>query len=36
MQRRKVLLPEPDGPIRHSTSPGATSRSIPFSTSSRP
>src|SRR5207302_7278028 len=36
MQRRNVLLPDPDGPIRHSTSLGATSRSIPRSTSSRP
>ena len=36
MQRRKVDLPEPDGPIRHSTSPAPTSRLMPFSTSRRP
>src|SRR5438445_6040928 len=36
MQRRKVLLPEPEGPIMHSTSFGDTSRSMPWSTSSRP
>src|SRR5712691_10322644 len=36
MQRRNVLLPEPDGPIMHITSWGATSRSMPRSTSSRP
>src|SRR6266550_4270180 len=36
MQRRKVLLPEPDGPIMHMTSLGETSRSIPRRTSSRP
>ena len=36
MQRRKVLLPEPDGPTMHITSRGATSRSMPRSTSRRP
>src|SRR5260370_42007317 len=36
MQRRNVLLPDPDGPITHITSFGWTSRSIPRSTSSRP
>src|SRR5260370_21088021 len=36
MQRRNVLLPEPDGPIMHMTSFGCTSRSIPRNTSSRP
>src|SRR6266853_3431541 len=36
MQRRNVLLPEPDGPITHITSFGCTSRSMPCSTSSRP
>src|SRR5659263_575670 len=36
MQRRNVDLPDPDGPIRQSTSRGATSRSMPFNTSSRP
>src|SRR5713101_6809914 len=36
MQRRNVLLPEPEGPIMHITSPGETSRSMPRSTSSRP
>src|ERR1700732_434517 len=36
MQRRKVLWPEPDGPIMHMTSFGATSRSMPRRTSSRP
>ena len=30
MQRRNVLLPEPDGPIRHVTSPRATVRSTPL------
>ena len=29
MQRRKVDLPEPDGPITHATSPGITVRSTP-------
>eukprot|EP01133_Synstelium_polycarpum_P001902 gene1901-2182_t len=32
MQRSRVDLPEPDGPIRHTTSPLATSRSTPCST----
>ena len=36
MQRRKVDLPEPDGPSMHMTSPGCTSSETPFSTSSRP
>src|SRR2546421_1575015 len=36
MHRKKVLLPEPDGPIRQSTSFGDTSRSMSLSTSSRP
>src|SRR6202165_4717572 len=36
MQRRKVLFPDPDGPIMHMTSFGWTSRSMPCSTSSRP
>src|SRR3989442_10437246 len=36
MQRRNVLLPEPEGPIMHMTSRGATSRSMPRKTSSRP
>src|SRR6202047_519255 len=36
MQRRNVLLPEPEGPIMHMTSFGWTSRSMPRSTSSRP
>src|ERR1700682_990117 len=36
MQRRNVLLPEPEGPITHMTSFGWTSRSMPRSTSSRP
>src|ERR1700704_4671672 len=36
MQRRKVLLPEPEGPTMPSTSFGDTSRSMPWSTSSRP
>src|SRR5438270_7664100 len=36
MQRRKVLFPEPDGPIMHITSRGLTSRSMPRSTSSLP
>src|SRR6267378_3852140 len=36
MQRRKVLLPEPEGPIMHMTSFGETSRSMPRRTSSRP
>src|SRR5580704_10961298 len=36
MQRRKVLFPEPDGPMRQRTSPRSTVRSMPRSTSSRP
>ena len=36
MQRRNVDLPDPDGPITHITSPGATSRSMPLSTLSWP
>src|SRR5664279_6371683 len=36
MQRRKVLLPDPEGPMRQRTSPGLTTRSIPRSTSRRP
>src|SRR5260370_41279997 len=36
MQRRNVLLPEPDGPIMHMTSFGCTSRSMPRNTSRRP
>src|ERR1700694_4379540 len=36
MQRRKVLFPDPDGPIMHMTSFGWTSRSLPCSTWSRP
>src|SRR2546430_7508962 len=36
MQRRNVLLPEPEGPIMHMTSFWETSRSIPRNTSSRP
>ena len=35
-QRSSVLLPEPLGPRMQTTSPLATSRSIPFSTSSSP
>ena len=35
-QRRKVDLPEPDGPIRHVTSPRRTVRSMPRRTSSFP
>src|SRR5258708_3021459 len=35
MQRRNVDFPEPDGPRTTTTSPGATSRSMPLSTSSR-
>ena len=33
MQRRKVVLPEPDGPSRTTTWPVWTSRSMPLSTS---
>src|SRR5438105_3784494 len=36
MQRRNVLLPEPEGPIMHMTSFWETSSSIPRNTSSRP
>ena len=36
MQRMNVLLPEPEGPMRQSTSPRLTVRSMPRSTSSRP
>ncbi len=36
MQRRKVLFPEPEGPMMHITSRGATSMSMPRSTSLRP
>src|SRR3990172_2005720 len=36
MQRRKVVLPEPLGPMMTTTSPRATSMSTPRSTSSRP
>ena len=32
IQRSTVDLPEPDGPIRHTTSPCCTSRLTPFST----
>src|SRR6218665_2338183 len=31
MQRRKVLLPEPDGPMTHSTSPAGISTVMPLS-----
>src|SRR6187551_3705392 len=34
MQRRSVLLPEPERPMRATTSPGSTSRSTPCSTAS--
>src|SRR5512132_3047940 len=36
MQRRKVLLPDPDGPTITMTSPRPTSRSMPLRTSRRP
>jgi hypothetical protein len=36
MQRRSVDLPDPDAPIRQTTSCSATSRSIPRSTASDP
>jgi len=36
MQRSSVLLPEPEGPIRHVTWPWGTSRSMPRSTSASP
>ena len=35
-QRSRVDLPEPEGPIRQTTSPVSTSRSIPRSTSRSP
>src|SRR5690606_13281307 len=36
MQRSSVDLPEPDGPMRQTTSPGSTVRSIPLRTSTSP
>ncbi len=36
MQRRTVDLPEPDGPMMHTTSPFGTSNDTPFSTSTAP
>src|SRR6266849_466104 len=36
MHRRKVLLPDPDGPMRMITSPGRTRRLMPFRTSRSP
>src|SRR5215207_3950453 len=36
MHRRKVDLPDPDGPMTHMTSRGATSRLMPLSTSKWP
>ena len=36
MQRRKVDLPEPDGPMMQATSPGCTTMSTPRSTSVEP
>ena len=36
MQRMKVVLPEPDGPMMQTVSPFVTSSETPFSTSSRP
>ena len=36
MQRSIVDLPEPDGPMMHTTSPLATSNDTPFSTSTAP
>ena len=36
MQRSKVVLPEPLGPTMTTTSPGATRRSMPWSTSNLP
>ena len=33
MHRRKVVLPEPEGPRRQTTSPGWTSMSMPLRTS---
>ncbi len=35
MTLRKVLLPEPDAPVSATISPGASSRSMPRSTSTR-
>ncbi len=36
VQRSSVDLPEPDGPIRHTTSPAWTDSVTPFSTCSAP
>jgi hypothetical protein len=36
MQRNAVDLPEPDGPITQTTSPAATEKLTPLSTSMRP
>ena len=36
MQRSSVDLPEPEGPMMHTTSPFGTDRSMPRSTSSGP
>jgi len=36
MQRMKVVLPEPEGPMMQTVSPGSTSSVTPLSTSSRP
>src|SRR4051794_13963667 len=36
MQRMKVVLPEPDGPMMQTVSPFVISSETPFSTSSRP
>ena len=36
MQRNKVLLPDPDGPIRQVVVPRSMARSMPCSTSSLP
>ena len=36
MQRRNVDLPDPDGPIRHSTCPRPTSSVMPLSTANAP
>ena len=33
MQRRKVDLPDPDGPMMHTTSPAGTVREMPLSAS---
>ena len=35
-QRSSVLLPDPLGPMMHTTSPRSTSRSTPWSTSTEP